>query len=207
MTDIYQNFEELSLNTQESVDFRILTRKKESMFGIFAPHGGKIEHGTGQIANAIAGDEHAYYCFEGLKPLSHDLHITSNRFDEPTALLMAGQVEIVITLHGAYGKKPYIYIGGLHDELKEKFIEKLTIENFDADHDPSPTRQGKGKTNICNRGKQKRGVQIEMTQGFRKSLFNEPDYNHTYWRPNKRFTLFVETIREVLHKQSGHYHN
>ena len=50
--------------------------------------------------------EHAYYCFECLKTPSHDLHITSNRFDEPSALSIASQANIVITLHGAYGKKP-----------------------------------------------------------------------------------------------------
>ena len=200
MMDIYQNFEELSLNEQEHTDFRIITRKRETRFGIFAPHGGRIEHGTSQIASAIAGEDYAYYSFEGLKAPSHDLHISSNRFDEPTALSMVCQVDVVIALHGAYGKIPYVYFGGLHEELKEAFITELRKQNFDADHDPSPTRQGKGKTNICNRGRHQRGIQIEMTQGFRKSLFTKPDYDHTQWRPNNNFDLFVETIRNVLQK-------
>jgi phage replication-related protein YjqB (UPF0714/DUF867 family) len=202
MKDKYNNFNELARAHQESVDFKIHTREILSDFAIIAPHGGRIEHGTSQISNAIAGEEHAYYCFEGLKDLSHDLHITSDKFDEPQALSIANLSKIVITIHGAYGKKPAVYFGGLHEDLKKSFITQLKNVAFDADHDPSPTRQGKGKNNICNRGKQKMGVQIEMTQGFRKSLFDKPDYNHTYWQPNERFFNFVGTIRNVLKEYS-----
>lgn len=198
MPDIYHSFEELASAHEESVDYRIHARPAASRFAIVAPHGGRIEHGTSQIARGIAGDEHACYCFEGLKPLSHDLHITSNRFDEPQALNLVSSVDVVLTVHGAYGKKPHVYFGGLHEELKIELIEVLVSEGFHAEPDPSPTRQGKGETNICNRGKLKKGVQIEMTQGFRKSLFDEPDYNHTEWRPNDHYFRFIGAIRQVL---------
>ena len=163
-----------------------------------APHGGRIEHGTSQIAAGIAGNDFAYYSFEGLKTLSHDLHITSNHFDEPHAIQLAKNSDIVITLHGAYGKKPFVYFGGLHHDLKQELIFALIQASFPAALDPSPNRQGSGETNICNRGKLKKGVQIEMTQGFRKSLFIAPDYEHTTWRPNSSFDLFTQTIRDVL---------
>ena len=198
MVGIYNSFEELVQNEQELVDYRIVARHAKSRFAIVAPHGGRIEHGTSQIARGIAGDEHACYCFEGLKDLSHDLHITSNKFDEPRALDIVSQVDIVVTVHGAYGKKPFVYFGGLHDDLKVELIGNLKDEGFDAEHDPSPTRQGKGKTNICNLGRLQQGVQIEMTQGFRKSLFDKPDYNHTEWRPNNDYYRFVQCVRRVL---------
>ncbi len=203
MADLYQNFAALSLKTQESVDYRILARPKETTYGIFAPHGGYIERATGQIANSIAGEDHCFYCFEGLKPQSKHLHITSNHFDEPTALCLINQVNIVITFHGAYGNKPCVYFGGLHEELKQLFIDTLNHEGFKAGHDPSPTRQGKAKTNICNRGTHLRGVQVEMTQGFRKSLFDKPVYKQTNWQPNDQFTLFVDTIRKLLSSYPG----
>lgn len=198
MTDVYNSFEELAQNHEEQVDYRIDVRPAPSRFAIVAPHGGRIEHGTSQVARGIAGKVHACYCFEGLKDLSHDLHITSNKFDEPMAMEIVSQVDIVLTVHGAYGKQPHVYFGGLHDELKSELIDMLISEGFPADHDPSPTRQGKGKTNICNRGQSSKGVQMEMTQGFRKSLFDKPDYNHTEWRPNDDYYLFTRTIHEAL---------
>jgi len=199
----YKNFSELASHEQEEIDYQIHYRNKNSTYAIMAPHGGWIERGTRQITDAIAGQDYAYYCFEGLKPHSQDLHISSGRFDEPRALSIATQVDIVITLHGAYGSKPDVLFGGLHEELIETFIVELNKRDFNAGHDPSPTRQGKSKTNICNRGKQKKGVQIEMTQGFRKSLFNKPDNNLTHWVPNDRFNIFVETVRSVLNDHSS----
>lgn len=198
MIGVYDSFEQLAQNEQESIDYRINVQHAASRYAIVAPHGGRIEHGTSQIARGIAADDHACYCFEGLKDLSHDLHITSNKFDEPQALHIVSQVDIVLTVHGAYGKAPHVYFGGLHDELKLAFIDELQAAGFAADHDPSPTRQGKGKTNICNRGRLQQGVQMEMTQGFRKSLFDKPDYNHTEWRPNEDYHRFVESIRSIL---------
>ncbi len=198
MVDIYQSFRELASGQREAIDFRIDFRKKDSRFAIIAPHGGKIERGTSRIADAIAGDDYAYYCFEGLKPKSHTLHISSNRFDEPHALSIVNRVDIVITIHGAYGKAPYVYLGGLHEELKYALILKLNEGGFAADNDPSPTRQGKRFSNICNRGRCRKGVQIEMTQGLRKSLFDQSDHDKSIWKQNGNFDHFVNTIRSVL---------
>ena len=198
MSGIYNNFAELAESLQENTDYRIIARSIKTQFAIVAPHGGRIEHGTSQIADAIAADTHACYLFEGLQPLSHDLHLSSNAFDEPKSVSLINDVNTVITIHGAYGKTPYVYFGGLHEQLKQVLIERLIEAGFPAEPDPSPTRQGKKPTNICNRGKSGKGVQIEMTQGFRKSLFKKPDYNKTRWLPNEQFHLFVKTIREGL---------
>ncbi len=49
------------------LDYLILSRQGTSGIAVMAPHGGGIEPGTSEIANRVAGDEHAYYSFEGLK--------------------------------------------------------------------------------------------------------------------------------------------
>jgi phage replication-related protein YjqB (UPF0714/DUF867 family) len=55
------------------------------MVAIIAPHGGKIEPGTSEIAAAIAGDDYSLYRFQGLRDRPREeLHITSAKFDEPT---------------------------------------------------------------------------------------------------------------------------
>lgn len=202
MADRYLNFAELSAHEEENHDYEILSRLNQSKFAIMAIHGGYIEHATQRLANTIAGDEHNYYCFSGIEDKCQRLHITSNHFDEPQALNIASKVETVISIHGAFGQKLKTYFGGRDEELKEKLMTALNSNGFDAEPDPSPTRQGRGKTNICNRGKSGKGVQIELPQGMRKSLFHEPDYSNPNWRENDRFYQYTDVIRNVLQKMN-----
>lgn len=196
--DRYRNFAELSRHEIEGRDYRIRWRSGHTRFAIVAPHGGKIERGTSPLADAIAGSEHTFYAFEGIKPEgNYRLHITSDRFDEPQALRIAGGVRTVITIHGARGVGAAVYTGGLDTELEGRILRALRAAGFAAAHDPSPTRQGRGVTNICNRGRALQGVQIELTQGLRKRLFDlQPD--GTTWLPNDRFHVFVASVRAEL---------
>jgi len=60
---------------------------RSSGIAILSIHGGDIEPGTTRIANAIAGWDHSFYTFEGIKTARNlSLHITSTRFDEPSAM-------------------------------------------------------------------------------------------------------------------------
>jgi len=198
--DRYSCFDELSKYETEGQDYRIRLRHAMKAFAIMAPHGGKIERGTSQLAEAIAGKEHTFYSFEGIKDShNHHLHITSDRFDEPKALVLAGQVQTVITIHGAGGQDLEIYTGGLNLDLEQQVLGALNNAGFTARQDPSPTRQGLGMTNLCNRGYGERGVQLELTQGLRKHLFN-PVANSTNWVPNDLFQVFVKTLRTVFER-------
>lgn len=198
MIDTYNDFGELSAYHHEEVDYRIHRRKVDSRYAIMAIHGGTIERGTMKIADLIAADDHAYYCFEGIHNPSRHLHITSNRFNEPRALEVARSVDTVITVHGAYGQAREVYLGGLDEELKSRFIEALLSAGFAARPDPSPTRQGRGKSNICNRGRSGRGVQLELPRGLRKSLFIKPAFRNNAWQPGERLQDFVAAIRDAL---------
>ena len=185
----------------EGRDYRIRLRQGMRTFAIMAPHGGKIERGTSQLAEAIAGTEHAFYSFEGIKNKNnHYLHITSDRFDEPRALALAKRVRTVITIHGAKGRDRNIYTGGQNPDLEQQLLDALSDAGFTAMHDPSPTRQGMGVTNICNRGYAGGGIQIELTQGLRKNLYN-PVNGGVNWIPNELFYVLVETLRTVLEQE------
>ncbi len=90
MPDKYGSFRELV--SGELPDAFEITECYGAMrhVSIIAPHGGKIEPGTSQIARSISGDLFNLYCFDGRKPRYNDhLHITSTKFDEPTAIRMA----------------------------------------------------------------------------------------------------------------------
>ncbi len=82
MTSFYRNFEELKEKEVEGRDYRIRKNLKDSTVLIMAPHGGKIEPGTAEIAEAIAGHDYSFYSFEGLKAdRNSNLHIESHLFD------------------------------------------------------------------------------------------------------------------------------
>ena len=198
--DFYENFAHLKEHEVESTDYRIRAREGSSGTVILAPHGGRIERGTSQVAEAIAGDEHGFYAFEGLKPdvkSNRVLHITSNHFDEPTALSIVSRAQRVITIHGAKGMESAIYFGGLDLELRARSREAFRYSGILAKDDPSPTRQGKGRLNICNRGRSGRGLQVELTFGLRKRLFY-PSACNQKWEPSALFYEIIECFRLVL---------
>ena len=199
--DRYANYSELRSHEREGCDYRIHVRLAGSPFAIVAPHGGRIERGTLQIASAIAGNEHTFYCFEGIKAQDNSsLHITSNHFDEPRALAVISRIQTVISIHGARGNEAAVYLGGRDHELRAQLIAALTGTGFRATHDPSPTRQGRGVTNICNRGRSGQGVQFELPVGLRKQLFDQVASG--VWVPNALFQWFVGVVREVLERYS-----
>lgn len=198
----YANYIELSRREIVDRDYRIRVRRGRSAYAIVAPHGGRIERGTTRVAEAIAGDEHTFYSFDGLKARqNHVLHLSSNTFDEPRAIQVVKNVETVITIHGACGKDPVAYFGGLDLRLRSRMLNALQDSGFIAESDPSPTRQGRRTTNICNRGRSGQGVQIELTVGLRKQLFKQ--INRDVWIPSERFPVFVAVLRVVLN-QSHH---
>ena len=63
----YTNFGELVQNEKADEDYTILYREVDSQVAIIAPHGGGIEPGTIDIADAIAGCDFTFYAFKGLK--------------------------------------------------------------------------------------------------------------------------------------------
>jgi len=195
--DKYGNFAELKLHAQEGRDYRIHERRGSSRYAIVAIHGGWIERGTRQVADAIAGQEHSYYCFDGLHNKRRRLlHITSDYFNEPRCIDIVTSVDKVISIHGALGMEVAIYAGGLDLSFKANILAALTSGGFNAVNDPSPTRQGKGITNVCNRGKSGTGVQLELTVGLRKLLFQRS--RNGRWFPTQLFDQFITCIRELL---------
>lgn len=85
--DTYSCFAELKNHEEQNKDYKISISDVGSGITIIAPHGGKIEPGTSDIARKIATQRFNYYCFEGIKKENNEcLHITSHHFDEPMAV-------------------------------------------------------------------------------------------------------------------------
>jgi phage replication-related protein YjqB (UPF0714/DUF867 family) len=192
----YSCFEELKKCEVEGSDFLLICRRGRSGIAVFAPHGGGIEPGTTEIADAIAGEEHAYYSFIGLKSHGNwDLHLTSTRFDEPLAIEMARSSRTIVAVHGRKGTEKGVYIGGRDNVLKERILAALRDAGFHVFKDDR--FPGASPHNLCNRTPLGRGVQLEITTGLRRLMF------HGLSSPERQkrtpiFASFVLTLRAAL---------
>jgi phage replication-related protein YjqB (UPF0714/DUF867 family) len=200
MPDKYPSFDVLSRNEISGIDYRISVRRAKDTFAVVAPHGGGIEPGTSEIADAIAAGEFSFYAFEGLKPSGNtELHITSTRFDEPMCLTLIRQSDVVLTIHGedsAENGEP-VFMGGQDAELGQCVSAALTASGFEVRQHPDPRLQGLEPCNVCNRGTTGRGVQLELSRKLREQMFlalSREGRRHT--RP--KFHTFVDAIRSVL---------
>ena len=166
----FESFSDLENCYQRDVDFRVLTQITDSSVAIIAPHGGKIEPGTSEIAKGIAGDDFNFYLFEGLMSAHnyHCLHLTSSKFDDQNCLQLLQACEHVVSIHGCKGEQEIVYLGGLNLDLKEGLYQLLIQTGFQVECD-HPKYLGASQRNVCNRGSTGTGVQIELTKALRTS--------------------------------------
>lgn len=200
MADKYRNFAALARHERSGIDYGILVRRARSAFAIIAPHGGGIEPGTSEIANAIADERFSFYTFEGLQSSGNaDLHITSTRFDEPMCLTVLGHSSVVLTLHGEHSDDDGegVFVGGLDTALGDRIGTALTQEGFDVREHQDLDLQGREPKNLCNRGTGRAGVQLELSRAVRKTMF-ESLTRAGRKKPTARFGVFVKAVRKVL---------
>lgn len=169
--DMYSSYFDLAKRQVEGEAYRVTcVSKPSSSVAIIAPHGGKIEPKTSEIASSVAGENFNLYLFEGLLPDDNyaKLHLTSNNFDEPRCLSLIARCDTVVAIHGCGGFQPEVLLGGRNNALKLTMAEALRIATFKV-RIHGHAFQGDGRENICNRGRTGEGLQIELTRGFRNS--------------------------------------
>jgi len=193
----YQTFRELEKNEIEGIDYRIQMRYGSSGIAVMAPHGGAIESGTTEIADAVAGFEHTFYTFRGIKAQGNaGLHITSRKFDEPRGSQIAKNSWTVLTIHGCKESKKLVYIGG-RDRCLKKYVRRSLL---DADFIIREIKRypGQNPDNLCNRSRLRMGVQLEITQGLRREII--PDLPN--FQPAKKTVRFEQLITALQHALS-----
>jgi phage replication-related protein YjqB (UPF0714/DUF867 family) len=181
-----RDYGHLSQLYQEGVDFAVhVTTRERSRVAVLAPHGGRIEGRTSEVARLIAGDAHRLYLFEGLRTTGDNfdrLHLASHRFDEPRALALIAGCDTVVAVHGYAASGPDVLLGGLNEGLKRKIAQALAEAGFSCLTD-GHRFPGKDRCNICNRGRSGEGVQIELSEDLRKA---------------GDWSLLAATVRNVL---------
>jgi phage replication-related protein YjqB (UPF0714/DUF867 family) len=182
--DKYSSFDELKKREALDKDYRLSIRNAGSRVTIIAPHGGKIEPRTSDLAKCIAGENYNFYCFEGLKEKNNAcLHITSHHFDEPNATKILLNSEVVVALHACTGNAGLVHIGGLNKKLGSMIDRELQDRGIQVSNN-HPGFQGSNPDNICNRGATGQGVQLEITRDLRDDL--------------KKVEIISEAVRSAL---------
>jgi phage replication-related protein YjqB (UPF0714/DUF867 family) len=198
LADKYKNFEELAADEQEGLDFQVRFRARRGTAAVIAPHGGGIEPGTSELADAIANVDLSFYAFEGIKKAANGiLHITSARFDEPQGVALVAASPVVIALHGEDSGDPVVFLGGLDQDLGARIQAYLKGEGFIVGTHDNPNLQGHDKSNICNRGQSGRGVQLELSHGLRALFFPTLAKNGRQ-HPTEQFGRFVNAVRRGI---------
>lgn len=150
--DAFANYSELSARYREGVDYRVRAINRSSPVVVLAIHGGKIEVGTTELAEQIAGSDLSFYTFEGLRPEAPNdvglrprrngvLHLTSHHFDEPRAVNLVtqrstspeapgghlGPSEYCVSVHGFFedADKQIACVGGGNAELRDRIAQEI----------------------------------------------------------------------------------
>lgn len=165
---------------------------------IMAPHAGGIEPGTGRIAAAIASDLYSYYAYCGMLPLGNRrLHRPSHRFGEPNARRMVQNASTVVTVHGCKEKNDIVYVGGLDKQRGRAIAEALDAIGIMARTDPPEGMRGEHPDNLCNQGRLKMGIQLEVSMGLRFELLENPFKADRVAAP--ALHRFAQAVQKALH--------
>jgi phage replication-related protein YjqB (UPF0714/DUF867 family) len=172
--DTYRNFAALCDSETEGVDFRVLAVKREgSGIAIVAPHGGAIEPGTSEVATEVAGVDLSLALFEGIKSEGENwrLHLTSTNFDEPRCIELVRNADVVVAIHGEASAEPAVFLGGRDRERRAQLESMLKRHGYTVEIHGNAGLHGLSAGNICNRGRNGAGVQLELSLGLRLTFF------------------------------------
>jgi phage replication-related protein YjqB (UPF0714/DUF867 family) len=204
MPDKYNSFSALAKSETLGRDFLVRRLVRPGAPVVIAPHGGGIEPGTSELAEAIAGDDFSFYAFEGIKAAGNgDLHITSTRFDEPQCLALVRVSPQVIAIHGEESESQAVFLGGLDAETLALLRQALTVSGFRVEIHDNPALQGRNTTNICNRGENARGIQLELSKGLRRSFFGSLSTGQGRQSKKEPFARFVAAARRGCRSTVG----
>lgn len=197
--DRYANMAELFAATREGRDYHVHVRAAGSAVAIVAPHGGCIEPGTFELADAIAGGSYNFYCFEAR---TDGLHVTSHHFDDPDCIELIKASHYVITVHGCKdseaipGPDLTVAIGGRDTSLGALIQQDLEHSGFAIGH--RPELAGVHPGNICNRGCSGVGVQLELSWSLRERLRQAMPHGS-----GGLFSRFAGAIDRAIQRQIG----
>ena len=199
MPAAYRDFASLHRATVEGIDYRPEERRTGSGAAHIAVHGGGIEPGTAEAADAVARlNGQDYYAFVGVRDTGNgELHITSTQFDEPRCVELQRSARATVSYHGCTGRQPVVHLGGRDQELKRRIGDALAEAGFAVDWNTTEDIDGSDRRNICNRNASGAGVQLELSAALRASFFPDGQTNRAVRESGRRTAVFDRFVAAV----------
>jgi len=174
----------------------VVVNDRSSRVKLFAPHGGCIEPCTGRIVSELAGGDFDYYLFRGIRrrDCHATLHVTSVNYDEPACVRLIGDASMALSVHGRGSEEAIIEVGGGNTRQSDTLRELLVREGYPVGPGTAGLR-GMDPKNFVNRCALA-GVQLELSAGFRKSLF--PGFPRESQTHPVEFHRFIGLVRGWL---------
>ncbi|WP_307891929.1 poly-gamma-glutamate hydrolase family protein [Bacillus swezeyi] len=200
--DKYANFAELAENEIEGEDYRIEYTDMGTDLLILSPHGGGIEGGVSELVHAFS-NEYSTYLFEGIKPAQNwDLHVTSNHFDEPTALEKVSEHRYVLAFHGYDDTEEHTLVGGTDREGGQAIADALEEHGFSVELVGENHKfAGTDPENLNNKCKTGLSIQLEISTPQREAFFSRFGLWTRESSYNKLFYDYAAAIKEVLEER------
>lgn len=201
----YRGFEQLVGATSVGTDFRRELRRTHSGVAHIAVHGGGIEAGTAEAADAIAAaNGQDYYAFVGLREAGNgELHITSTHFDDPDCVELQQVSRRTVSYHGCMGLTPMIHLGGGDLEWKQHVGRALDEAGFAVDWHTTEALSGSDERNICNRNASGAGLQLELSAALRSSFFPDGRTTRLMRESGRRTEVFHRFVATVASATAG----
>jgi phage replication-related protein YjqB (UPF0714/DUF867 family) len=173
-----------------------------------AVHGGGIEPGTAEAADAVARlNGQDYYAFVGMRETGNGaLHITSTHFDEPQCVELQRSARRTVSYHGCTGEQPVVHLGGRDQARKQRIGNALAAAGFAVDWNTTEDIDGSDRRNICNRNASGAGVQLELSAALRASFFPEGKTSRAVRESGRRtevFQRFVAAVAQVTASEAA----
>lgn len=199
MPSAFRDFSTLDRATVEGVDYRRELRRTGSGVAHIAVHGGGIEAGTAEAADAVARlNGQDYYAFVGLRNVGNGaLHITSTHFDEPQCVALQHAARATVAYHGCAGGRPIVHLGGGDQDLKQQIGDVLDDAGFTVDWNTAEDLNGSDRRNICNRNASGAGVQLELSSALRAAFFPDGDTGRAMRQSGRRTDVFERFVAAV----------
>jgi phage replication-related protein YjqB (UPF0714/DUF867 family) len=150
----------------------------EGPLGLMAIHGGGIEPGTEEIARFVADHSGAsLYVYAGRRSGGNlSLHRPSHdgKIEERALFVQFLQhVKIAISIHGHGRGRNRAYVGGLHENMVQRFVElaRPALSQYEWISDPKiipPGLSGQSPSNVVNLPPAK-GMQLELPSKLRQT--------------------------------------
>jgi len=188
------------------VDYEILIKDRGADTTVTAIHGGYIEPLTGDLAEAVAGDEHNLYQLRCLKvEEAAAMRVPTARYNEMRLAALTKRSQAILALDGVPGERSIVHIGGRNAVLKACLAEALSQAGFETAL-PSTPGAAHDPTRYYNTARQG-GVLLELTAVLREQMAGIPIPDAMQRQPeawNEPFFRFVDAARSALEQYAGH---